>query len=1013
MISKLFGVGGSSTVVPPGSQDGFAAVAPDIDSTQNLNVNINDMNIDPSLLNQNPSEPSFVNLAQVAPSPQRMHDINDNNNSNSMNHNKQDFDFRLTEGQSRRNAMADCETECSKITDFIHVAGHKVAESWDIISSHSIKRIINCSAAVIPNYFENTSDITYLTLNMVDGRQDDIQWFLPKVVKFIESGRYNNEKTLIHCEKGISRSCSFAIAYIMWSTGSDFRTSFEYVKGCRTVCSPNTGFTCNLLELQDLWSNISNNINKSSSGGGGGGGINTKILRFASHLPHDVYTPVLKWCRNVKTRSLLPTSYSLLQNHPKGVFALLIGGDNDSSNESENVDISGSKSLAAVAPEDMIVNNIKNNNDNNNDNNDDAMVVDDVTTTAGINITRNNKHPTDLHVLCNSVIVWIGENVDDYVNGTTEDQSLRFHENESCINNQNNSSIVPQAISPASSPRPVRVNVMKEVQSLLEELRGIYISPDATVASVRQGHEHEYKNGQFWNYVNRLDVGGKSGSSDASSGDNDVDVYSDLYSCAAVIDPNFIGAHTPFGHGSTTSDNNSNSSSNNNSNSSRNVEMEVEEDADADDADEIRGSESTEISKNNVGNRMADTPSPGPHPPIVMRHSMNRQYVQSHRQTHDRSPIAIGEERMSLNVGSGALGGGIVTPIAAVNVNSNNNNSNSNSSLGKPPITTSSSAAGVSSLSLNINLEQVGASTSMEDSPSIRERHPAKVDVLRGPTPVEELERSESGRLTAGSTGRTGSGHGNRDKLNKNSNDNNHSSSSGSTTNDQLRLPSASFVVTQVTTPVDSNSATTTTALPSLDTGATISLQHQRQQQQQGEVGDDSTAKTKLTLPSTSPPTGNDIYPDVDTRSNNNTHTKRPSKPLLYNLVKTDDGNCAWSAMGIYDDDDLIDEGCFLLLCPTIPDYIWIGSEFPLSPPSIRDHVQTLMTMGDIEHCSPHVKNDILAWLSSQSRGAIPVNHVVGDALNADNTDLSHAKYLIMTTGTETEEFWAAFSDGF
>ena len=60
-----------------------------------------------------------------------------------------------------------------------------------------------------------------------------------------------------------------------------------------------------------------------------------------------------------------------------------------------------------------------------------------------------------------------------------------------------------------------------------------------------------------------------------------------------------------------------------------------------------------------------------------------------------------------------------------------------------------------------------------------------------------------------------------------------------------------------------------------------------------------------------------------------------------------------------------------------------------------------------------NVKNDILAWLSSQSRGAIPVDHVVGDALNADNTDLSHAKYLIMTTGTETEEFWAAFSDGF
>ena len=37
------------------------------------------------------------------------------------------FDFRLTEGQSRRNAMADFETDCTPITDYLFLGGHKVS----------------------------------------------------------------------------------------------------------------------------------------------------------------------------------------------------------------------------------------------------------------------------------------------------------------------------------------------------------------------------------------------------------------------------------------------------------------------------------------------------------------------------------------------------------------------------------------------------------------------------------------------------------------------------------------------------------------------------------------------------------------------------------------------------------------------------------------------------------------------------------------------------------------------
>jgi hypothetical protein len=36
------------------------------------------------------------------------------------------FDFNYTEGQARRNLLADCDNECSMITEFLYVSGAKV-----------------------------------------------------------------------------------------------------------------------------------------------------------------------------------------------------------------------------------------------------------------------------------------------------------------------------------------------------------------------------------------------------------------------------------------------------------------------------------------------------------------------------------------------------------------------------------------------------------------------------------------------------------------------------------------------------------------------------------------------------------------------------------------------------------------------------------------------------------------------------------------------------------------------
>ena len=215
-------------------------------------------------------------------------------------------EYDQTEGQMRREGMADCEFECSQVSKYLYLGGQRVAENLELLKEKKITRIINCASAVVPNFHEGYSDIKYLTLNLVDGKVEDISWFVCEVIQFIFEGANEGQKTLLHCEKGISRSCSFAIAYRMWSTGEKWKTAFEYIQKRRKICSPTTAFVCNLIELGEIFSGSSAEA--------------TLLFRCSYHAAYDHNTPVLKLCRNLNSRRILVPSTSLL--NPKGIYIL-------------------------------------------------------------------------------------------------------------------------------------------------------------------------------------------------------------------------------------------------------------------------------------------------------------------------------------------------------------------------------------------------------------------------------------------------------------------------------------------------------------------------------------------------------------------------------------------------------------------------------------------------------------------------------------------------------------------
>ncbi len=135
------------------------------------------------------------------------------------NHNFNSNDFIKTEGQFRRESIADSELECSKISEYLFVSGSRVASSYELLRFYNIKRVVNCCCGVVNRCPLTDHSIEYLSLNMVDGREEDIGWFACELIQFVERGRQLGVNTLIHCEKGISRSCSLAISFIMWDLG--------------------------------------------------------------------------------------------------------------------------------------------------------------------------------------------------------------------------------------------------------------------------------------------------------------------------------------------------------------------------------------------------------------------------------------------------------------------------------------------------------------------------------------------------------------------------------------------------------------------------------------------------------------------------------------------------------------------------------------------------------------------------------------------------------------------------
>ncbi|GLJ08358.1 hypothetical protein SUGI_0087180 [Cryptomeria japonica] len=157
-------------------------------------------------------------------------------------------DAKPTEFKLERDKFAFSNKECSRITEHIYLGSDVAAKNREILRQNGITHILNCVGFVCLEYFK--TDLLYKTLWLQDKPLEDITSILYDVFDYFEEVREQGWRVFVHCFKGISRSSSLVIAYLMWSKGLSFVDAFLFVKAARGITNPNIGFLSQLSEYQ-------------------------------------------------------------------------------------------------------------------------------------------------------------------------------------------------------------------------------------------------------------------------------------------------------------------------------------------------------------------------------------------------------------------------------------------------------------------------------------------------------------------------------------------------------------------------------------------------------------------------------------------------------------------------------------------------------------------------------------------------------------------------------------------
>jgi len=129
----------------------------------------------------------------------------------------------------------------SQITRNLYIGSIVTSMDTVQLGKTGITHIVNCVNDATNKWsgYIQIPGIHYLSIEMGSSKTAIIGYHIKKIVSFINNAVENNGKILIHCVKGVSRSSSILIAYLIVMENYSFDDAFNLIKKERSICNPN------------------------------------------------------------------------------------------------------------------------------------------------------------------------------------------------------------------------------------------------------------------------------------------------------------------------------------------------------------------------------------------------------------------------------------------------------------------------------------------------------------------------------------------------------------------------------------------------------------------------------------------------------------------------------------------------------------------------------------------------------------------------------------------------------
>ena len=131
-------------------------------------------------------------------------------------------------------------TSAHQITDNIFVGGYKKSNDLSFLNKFGITNVVKLYSN--KSYDKKFPEINYITFPTLDLPEYDISEDAAQAVLFMRECIQDNERVLVHCHAGVSRSVTVVILYLMLYEGLTVNQAFAKVKKKRFYARPNVGF---------------------------------------------------------------------------------------------------------------------------------------------------------------------------------------------------------------------------------------------------------------------------------------------------------------------------------------------------------------------------------------------------------------------------------------------------------------------------------------------------------------------------------------------------------------------------------------------------------------------------------------------------------------------------------------------------------------------------------------------------------------------------------------------------